>query len=87
MGMSDENILLDSRQVPWLGEALARLAQQHAQPSLLEVDVRTHEAHARVGQEFQALPKKIQREAIAAADNFNRVAQKSFGVRTHMRLG
>ena len=31
--------------------------------------------------------KKIQREAIAAADNFNRVAQKSFGVRTHMRLG
>lgn len=138
MGLADENILLDSRQVPWLGDALHLLARKndcallevtvtqlrnqweatllriglrgnhcvpyqlrHSGPShdlltrarsMLEVkmrgrwaadsSVKRYEAHARVGQEFQALPKKVQQKALAAADSFDLVAQKFFGVKT-----
>ena len=136
MGLSDENILLDSRQVPWLGEVLQHLSGLHSGPMLPDADVyaltqiglranhcvpyqlrhsgpshdllikarttlevklrgrwasdasvKRYEAHARVGQEFQALPQRVQKAAVSAADSFNRVAPKFFGVRIPTRLG
>ena len=40
--------------------------------------VRRYESHALVGQEFQSLPKKVQRAALAAEDNLPKMVQKFF---------